>query len=137
MLKIYHTTAHGRRDVAYAYVCANSKNEVAEILSVPISRLKDHCSVAFGQVREDYKHLKRGEVAYIRHSDLTIEKTGITTLDINRMGAVAYIDAAVRALDNCDMPSREMSSRLGEIRAELMELKADANEVLLSRYGGR
>ncbi len=139
-LKVYKTVDHSKRNTRYAYVCASSKSSVAKILKTTVGQLnkygctqlaKDDCKYS------QYKHLQEGEVAFEDPQDNHSAKQGISVLDLHRISVLGYIDSAIQALNNCDMPNREMSIRLGQLRGDLKDLKDDAKEVLEHKYGGR
>lgn len=138
-LKIYRTLDHRRSTARYAYVCASSKASVATILKTTVARLNHYgCTPldANDARLARFEHLKEGDV-FFEDPQNNPGKHGISYLDLHRIAALGYIDSAMQALNNCDMPDNEMSKRLGQIRADLKELKDDAKEILERRYAGR
>lgn len=140
-LKIYRTIVHGHQNTRYAYVCASSKSRVAEILNVSLNQLNKYGCSALDSTDEHMfkcKHLRDGEVFY---EDVGVYKSsiskGMSVLDLHRISALGYIDAALQSLNQCEMPDRAMSNRLGELRGQLKDLKDDAKEALEYKYRGR
>lgn len=138
-LKLYQTVDHSQRNTRYAYVCASSKNKVAEILNTTLSQLNKYgCAV----LKENeakysrYQHLKEGEVAFEDPHQNHVTKDCISDRDLHRISAIGYLDAAIHALNNCQLPDSEMKERLHQIQGDLKELKIDTNEALRHKYGG-
>ncbi|EHA1127135.1 hypothetical protein FG475_18840 [Vibrio navarrensis] len=139
-LKIYQTVDHSRRITRYAYVCASSKKQVEEILNTTVSQLNKYgCNLVTESHPNysKYKHLKDGEVAYEDPNKSRPTNQGISDRDLHRIAAIGYLDSAILALNNCQLPDREMHYRLMELQGWLKELKSDAKEVLEHKYGGR
>ncbi|EHU6487242.1 hypothetical protein BWH99_RS10780 [Vibrio parahaemolyticus] len=139
-LKVYKTIDHGRRNTRYAYVCASSKVRVAELLNTTIGQLNkygcnplDKDDLKYAQ----YKYLQDGEVAYESPNESRSTNEGISERDLHRIAAIGYLDAAIHALNNCQMPSNKMKDRLLKIQGDLKELKIDAKEALEDKYSGR
>ncbi|EGR0790983.1 hypothetical protein EWS92_21475 [Vibrio vulnificus] len=138
-LKIYQTVDHSRRNTRYAYVCASSKKQVAEILDTTVNQLNKYGCNPVTESHPNYskyKHLKDGEVAYENPNKKSANQ-GISDRDLHRIAAIGYLDSAILALNNCQLPDREMHDRLMELQGGLKELKSDAKEALEHKYGGR
>ncbi|HDY7429378.1 hypothetical protein [Vibrio vulnificus] len=139
-LKIYKTVDHSRRITRYAYVCASSKKQVAEILNSTVSRLNKYGCDPVTESHPNYskyKHLKVGEVVYEDANETRPKNKGISDRDLHRIAAIGYLDSAIHALNNCQLSDREMHRRLMDLQGGLKELKNDAKEVLEHQYGGR
>ncbi|EGQ9239980.1 hypothetical protein M2G93_19175 [Vibrio vulnificus] len=139
-LKIYKTVDHSRRITRYAYVCASSKKQVAEILNSTVSRLNKYGCDPVTESHPNYskyKHLKVGEVVYEDVNETRPKNKGISDRDLHRIAAIGYLDSAIHALNNCQLSDREMHRRLMDLQGGLKELKNDAKEVLEHQYGGR
>ncbi|UTZ34948.1 hypothetical protein HB762_27175 (plasmid) [Vibrio campbellii] len=68
------------------------------------------------------------------------ELLNTTIGQLNKYGCnplIGYLDAAIHALNNCQMPSNKMKDRLLKIQGDLKELKIDAKEALEDKYSGR
>ncbi|HFQ5318719.1 hypothetical protein [Vibrio parahaemolyticus] len=139
-LKIYKTVDHSRRITRYAYVCASSKKQVAEILNSTVSQLNKYGCDPVTESHPNYskyKHLKVGEVVYEEANKNRPKNKGISDRDLHRIAAIGYLDSAIHALNNCQLSDREMHRRLMDLQGGLKELKNDAKEVLEHQYGGR
>lgn len=139
-LKIYQTVDHSKRTARYAYVCASSKRQVAETLNMTTSQLNKYgCNlVTEGHPKySKYSNLKCGEVAYEDPNKSQPTNQGISERDLHLIAAIGYLDSAILALNNCQLPSRKLHSRLMDLQGGLKELKSDAKEVLEHKYGGR
>ncbi|MGP5159797.1 hypothetical protein [Pseudoalteromonas prydzensis] len=136
---IYKTLVHKPHGTLLAFVCASSKVRVAEILNTSVGQLRNYgCNLLSSndQYFSKYKDLKDGDVAY-EDANKTQPKSGISMIDLHRIAAIGYIDAALQSLNQCEMPTREMSNRLADLRGELQELKSDARESIEKKYSGR
>lgn len=139
-LKVYRTVDHSKRNTRFAYVCTTSKSKVAEVLGTTIGQLNKYGCDPLD--KDDpryskYKHLQDGEVAYESPNEARPKNQGISERDLHRIAAIGYLDAAVHALNNCQMPNSEMTDRLLELQGGLKELKIDAKEALEHKYSGR
>ncbi|WP_199481097.1 hypothetical protein [Vibrio owensii] len=138
--RIYQTVDHSRRNTRYAYVCASSKKQVAEILNTTVSQLNKYGCAPVTESHPNYskyKHLKDGEVAYEEPRESRPRNRGISDRDLHRIAAIGYLDSAIHALNNCQLPDREMHARLMALQGGLKELKGDAREALEHKYFGR
>lgn len=138
--KIYKTVDHSKRNTRYAYVCASSKKQVAEILNTTVSQLNSYGCNPVTESDPNYlkhKHLQNGEVAYEYPNENSPTNQGISDRDLHRIAAIGYLDSAILALNNCQILDREMHSRLMELQGGLKELKSDVREALEQKYGGR
>ena len=139
-LKVFKTIDHSRRNTRFAYVCASSKNKVAEILNTTIGQLNKYgCDPLNKSDLKylQYKHLQDGEVAYENTSEPRPTNQGLSERDLHRIAAIGYLDAAIHALNNCQMPNSEMKDRLWQLQGGLNDLKIDAKEALEQKYSGR
>lgn len=139
-LKIYKTVDHSKRNTRYAYVCASSKKRVAEILNTTVSQLNKYGCDPVTESDPNYskhKHLQDGETAYEDPNESRPTNQGISDRDLHRIAAIGYLDSAILALNNCQLPDREMHYRLMELQGGLKELKSDAREALEHMYRGR
>ncbi len=139
-LKVYRAIDHGRRNTRYAYVCASSKSKVAAILNTAVGQLNKYGCDPLDKDNPKYslyKHLQDGEVVYEDANESRPTNQGISVRDLHLIAATGYLDAAIHALNNCQMPSREMKDRLLQIQGSLKDLKIDAKEALELKYSGR
>jgi hypothetical protein len=133
MAKIYKYIDHSKRPTSYAYICADSKTEAAQIIGLPLIRVKDHLTVTTGDKASEYGHLKHGEMVYAAESKKT---TGMNLLDLERIAALGYLKMAKMSLHQCDI-SAEEKERLSEIIGLIDELRADVSDRLEGKYKDR
>lgn len=133
MLKIFTYLDHTKRPATYAYICAESMTEAAEIIGLPLQRIRDHLSLTTGDKQIEYQHLKRGEFVYPNKTKIT---KGISLLDFERIAALGYLKSAKMALHQCDLNPEE-KERLSTIIGLIDELRADVSDRLEVRYKDR